>query len=467
MARWLRNWQTPYTSDAWGAHHMAMAYKELFLAAGYTVNSDDGDPAWTSALNILVDDAGGGGIGTGFEVSAGTPRKIYDTQGRFTQAMVDDECSIRLTGGLLNDDQNQSIWRIVEYIDANHVRVDADGFNPFGWVTDTEVGGKIFKFNGLQLGNGAWALLDSPSPERVQVYIEKNTTGITRARIAPFGKPYAGTAQTGDTIGGAAPNMTLNIAAGKFNKHMVGLNVTIVGATTPANDGTFPITAVSPTGQITYTNAGGVAEALVAGVTTFSVQAISTQVPAASVNVGDYYTNRCRLNAYAEDGKVISYGRNQDSDWNTLHVSKLVGADSEDTDPWFIYGGHNVFNPYSNVDVMWALDGAATPAEIKQFLTFPQQTDSKNEAIAFHRLFGRRVNSFGKTPVREPYVVMDNTITVGACVRGRFPFIRLGYIDFQILRPIDAAGTWLHWTSGMFYPRNGPYDPLPINPPPS
>jgi len=65
---------------------------------------------------------------------------------------------------------------------------------------------------------------------------------------------------TGDSISGTAPNMTLTDAAGGFDAGMVGKDVVISGATTPANDGTFPITGyVSPT-QITYTNAGGVAE---------------------------------------------------------------------------------------------------------------------------------------------------------------------------------------------------------------
>ena len=65
MAKWVRNWQTPVTADAWGSHHIAMMFKELFLVAGYTVNSDDSDPAWTAANNIIVDEPGGA---NGFQV---------------------------------------------------------------------------------------------------------------------------------------------------------------------------------------------------------------------------------------------------------------------------------------------------------------------------------------------------------------------------------------------------------------
>ena len=59
MAKWVRNWHTPYVIDSRAGHAMAMLLKELFLVAGYTLNSDDGDAAWTSALNILVDEPGG------------------------------------------------------------------------------------------------------------------------------------------------------------------------------------------------------------------------------------------------------------------------------------------------------------------------------------------------------------------------------------------------------------------------
>jgi len=63
------------------------------------------------------------------------------------------------------------------------------------------------------------------------------------------------------TIGGAAPAMTLADAASPFVAADVGRSITIVGATTPANDGTFPITGFTGAGLIAYTNAAGVAEA--------------------------------------------------------------------------------------------------------------------------------------------------------------------------------------------------------------
>ena len=65
---------------------------------------------------------------------------------------------------------------------------------------------------------------------------------------------------TGDTIGGAAPAMTLTDAAGGFAPWMNGKTLVLSGATTGSNNGSFPgIVYISPT-QIGYTNGSGVAE---------------------------------------------------------------------------------------------------------------------------------------------------------------------------------------------------------------
>lgn len=69
------------------------------------------------------------------------------------------------------------------------------------------------------------------------------------------------TSGTGDSIGGAAPSMTLTDAGGAFTAQDVGRYITIVGATTGANDGSFLISAFTSSTVITYQNASGVAEA--------------------------------------------------------------------------------------------------------------------------------------------------------------------------------------------------------------
>jgi hypothetical protein len=66
---------------------------------------------------------------------------------------------------------------------------------------------------------------------------------------------------TGDTIGGTAPNMTLTDAGATFTAADVGRFITIAGATTGANNGSFLISAFTSGTVITYQNASGVAEA--------------------------------------------------------------------------------------------------------------------------------------------------------------------------------------------------------------
>lgn len=473
MAKWVRNWLTPGpTLDSWGTHHHAMMYKELLLAFGWTLNSDDGDPAWTAVGNILVNEPGGGA--NGFQVSATSPREIYDPLGRFTQAMADDKVSISLFGGALNgglgDDQNHSLWAITEYIDANHVKVDVDGFNPFGWVTDTQLGGRIFRFDGTRLLNGAWAILDSPPGERAQVRLDYTGTSNLYVRIAPFGKPLVVTgAGTPDAITGTAPTMTVTIAGliGKLNKHMVGLNITISGAANANDDGTFPVTAVNTTtGAVTYTNAIGVGDANFTG--TATIAAIATTLPAGTgENFGDYYTRQFRLNAYADSDGLLLYGLNQDGDFHHCLISKLVDVDPEDSDPWVIWGKHGFTDPYDTGSTvsLWGLNGAVSPAEIRHYFTWLTRNTDINVKLV--DIFGRRLDTYGKTPLRSPWIYMADTVTVGAAIRGRVSQLRLGYTSFQNIRPLDASGFWLHWRGGMFVPRNGPQDQLPLYPPAS
>jgi hypothetical protein len=66
---------------------------------------------------------------------------------------------------------------------------------------------------------------------------------------------------TGDTIGGTAPNMTLTDSGAAFTAQDVGRFLTISGATTPANDGSFLISSFTSGTVIGFQNAAGVAEA--------------------------------------------------------------------------------------------------------------------------------------------------------------------------------------------------------------
>jgi hypothetical protein len=171
MAKWIRNLY-PYYSNThgWGSHLTIMVLAEMLRAAGFTLNSDNGHAAWTSSSNIIIDDAGGGGVGTGFQVDANKPLEVYDTQGRFTQVMVDTPYMLTLFGGLGGYDNNQSCWRIKRFIDANRVHIDPQGFNPNGWSTDTQLAGRVVHIQGTELSNGSWAIFDSPAGSRYQKY---------------------------------------------------------------------------------------------------------------------------------------------------------------------------------------------------------------------------------------------------------------------------------------------------------
>lgn len=74
------------------------------------------------------------------------------------------------------------------------------------------------------------------------------------------------TSGTGDSFAFVAPYVTLTDSAGGFVAGGVktGMSITIAGATTPANNGTFLITAVSAT-TVTFFNQAGVAEAYAGG----------------------------------------------------------------------------------------------------------------------------------------------------------------------------------------------------------
>jgi hypothetical protein len=65
---------------------------------------------------------------------------------------------------------------------------------------------------------------------------------------------------TGDSFTAAAGIVTLTDAAGLFTASMVGRPITISGASTLSNNGTFVVASFISASQLTYANAGGVAE---------------------------------------------------------------------------------------------------------------------------------------------------------------------------------------------------------------
>lgn len=113
----------------------------------------------------------------------------------------------------------------------------------------------------IATGDGSTVSMDSAAPsisesDLAHLPVEAGSISVT------FHQTEGAAAAGGDAISGTAPTMVLTVPLGTpFTSDMVGRSLTIAGATTPANDGTFPITAATGN-TLTYTNAGGVAEAL-------------------------------------------------------------------------------------------------------------------------------------------------------------------------------------------------------------
>jgi len=124
---------------------------------------------------------------------------------------------------------------------------------------------------------------------------------------------------TGDTIGGTAPTMTLTDAAALFTPDMVGKSITITGATTPANNGTFPIVGYTSSTVISYTNASGVAEAFAGD---WSVPGANWVV--LSVSGGEAPTETAAVGAVTTEGAVVA----QAGTFNAHDLAEVTGQNA-------------------------------------------------------------------------------------------------------------------------------------------
>lgn len=190
------------------------------------------------------------------------------------------------------------------------------------------------------------------------------------------------------------------------------------------------------------------------------------QVPLATECTGITYADstdyKHRMHMIAQDENVIIWWSTEDTAFEFVMWGKLLDADAADTDPNFILGkaaatGANLYT-YS----MFMLDGA--DADIQVFVTSIKRHRIDYQDANFSVYANARLANSGFALLRSPWVCLANVLTVGACVRGRLPLLAQGYVNYERLRPMDAAGSWLHTYRGIMLPRNGPDDKLPLVP---
>lgn len=191
-------------------------------------------------------------------------------------------------------------------------------------------------------------------------------------------------------------------------------------------------------------------------------------VPLATECTGITFANqnalKHRMHMVAEDENVLIWWSTEDSDLEVVMWGKLEDADTLDDQPNFIYGKAVAPSTRPHHYEMWMLDGA--DANIAAYPTVPKPWwDSSTVVPFFDYLHARLMNGRpGYAPVRSMWVMLANTAVVGACIRGRLPLIGQSYIGYERMRPLDAAGNWMHIYYGMIVPRNGPNDQLPLVP---
>lgn len=380
VAIFSRNCQLPTATDATATANRCWFLREALLSAGWSENSNNGDAAWASASNVVLTAVSGV---NGLDVSAAYPRQVKSPNGDFLASHV---------GLILNldssNDRNRGLWRIATYIDANTVEVEAVGWFPQGWVTESDIGARVTTGVGVVLSNGAWTLLDAPAGSNVQIRILYTDPSNCYVYVRPRGKL-------------ADPTEVGSVTLGAFYRRHQCFNLYFDGA-----DGVIVIPYLISNSQV-------------------------------------------------YDVAMIGFG-------------SLLDVDAADTDPVFLLS-HNALSGVGLYAVsLRMLDSAL--AQIEAYTTTLKTGTGASIATAGVDLYGnfarRLLGEANLASVRSPWVCLANTTSVGACVRGRLPIVRVTYTGFEEFTPLDAAGDWQHVGAGIVVPRNGPNDPLLARPNP-
>jgi hypothetical protein len=189
------------------------------------------------------------------------------------------------------------------------------------------------------------------------------------------------------------------------------------------------------------------------------------QVPLATETTGITFANSGDLkhimHMVADGPNVLIWWSTEDTPFEFVMWGALEGADAADVDPNFILGRASAETIPLWAFYMYMLDGAN--ANIQAFVTTVKNNWGYRQNSNVFAYQGSRLSQDGYAYIRSPWVVLANTITVGACLRGRLPLVGQTY-TYERLRPLDSGGDWLHIYQGTLVPRNGPYDQLPLVP---
>lgn len=188
-----------------------------------------------------------------------------------------------------------------------------------------------------------------------------------------------------------------------------------------------------------------------------------TQVGTGATLVGNT-DNNLRLNAVFDGNNLLAYllADNADTQSAFFMWGGLEDVDAADVNPGFVQNDRDLTTDWPWNYATNMLDGAgASIAVYGTFLKrrFDTVATAANYALAGFRLIG---SGRGSAALRKCRIVMENTLTVGACVRGKLPLVRHTWGSYEKFRPMDPEGAWLHLAFGLVVPRNGPNDPLPL-----
>jgi len=182
-----------------------------------------------------------------------------------------------------------------------------------------------------------------------------------------------------------------------------------------------------------------------------------------SVGFGAYYMVRSRINGYYDGVNGMVFTAHWSSNSATYSSSmfafgKLLDAAPADTDPVFLLSNNNGMTSNS----LQALSIRMLDSVLGQIEAYATWLKTQTgAATSLYNVFGRRVFApSGVAAIRSPWVVLNDTASVGACVRGRLPMFRATYQGFEQWTPMDIAGTLQHYNNGIVIPRNGVDDPL-------